>query len=234
MLVWDFIHTANELGLPVPGGQLPPDVLVDADWLQFPTLPLFGDDFLMFSDLPEHLALAQHHGVATRFLDWTLDPLASAFFAVEAVVDLAAADHIRVYAIHRNRAQAVKQAETEFPMAHNLDVPDGHGPKLAPSLAIVRPTVGSNIYLAAQSGLFTSIRGSGIHYMTHNGQRPDLESFVLEAAPPEIVLRTLSLAYEHVPDLMEMLRRERVTRAGLMPTLDNVALDVRQRWSAGP
>jgi hypothetical protein len=223
--VWDFAGRCDELGMPVPLSGPGPDPTQDPNWLADPANPLFGDELLRFSDLPAALALAQHHRIPTRLLDWTRDPMAAAFFAVEPLREVEAGANLVVWALHKRHAREVSTEGISCPNA-----PTG-APRFDPSIAVVRPSTRDNPFLAAQAGLFTSIGRSGIYFMKSGGRRPDLEDFVSEANPSVTVLRKLVLAHEHSADLIEILRRENISRSALMPTMDNVAEDVRTKWS---
>lgn len=223
--IWDFAARCDELGMPVPLAGLPPDPAQDPNWLADAHNPLVGDELLRFSDLPAALALAQHHQIPTRLLDWTRDPMAAAFFAVEPLTESVAGGNLVVWALHKRHATDVATEGVSFP-----DAPNG-APRLDPCIAVVRPSTRDNPFLAAQAGLFTTISRSGIYFMKCSGKRPGLEQFVAEAKPSVHVLRKLILSHEHLSELVEILRRENVSRSALMPTMDNVAEDVRRKWS---
>ena len=142
---------------------LPPDPAVSPNWLWFPELPLLADELLNYSDLPAMIALAQHHGIPTRFLDWTINPIAAAFFAVESLSAPNEGESIVLWALHRQRATQVRTPGVLFPNG-----PTGAG-AIDPTLAVVRPPARDNPYLTAQSGLFTTVTGSGIHFMQNCG-----------------------------------------------------------------
>ena len=222
--IWDFAAACDELGMPVPLAGPGPDPAQLPNWLADPSNPLVGDELLRFSDLPASLALAQHHRIPTRLLDWTRNPMAAAFFAVEPLREPVKGAKLVVWAIHKGHTKDVATVGVSFPNA-----PNG-APRFDPSIAIVRPSTRDNPFLAAQAGLFTTISRSGIYFLKSGGKRPCLESFVAEANPSVQVLRKLVLAHEHAADLIEILRRERVSRSALMPTMDNVAQDVRTKW----
>ncbi len=223
LVAWDFALRCNELGISTPFSIVPPDPAVKPNWLHEPEMPLVADNFLRYDNIAAGLALVQHHSLPTRLLDWTLDPIAASFFAIEGIDQTAASGNLVVWALHRGRVQQVRTEGIQFPGA------DGY-PQVSPGISIIRPSIRDNQYLVAQSGLFTSIEASGIYYMKNRGRRPSLEMFVAESNISQTVLRKITLPYVHIPKLKEILRRERVSRSTLMPTLDNVALDVQRRW----
>jgi len=80
-------------------------------------------------------------------------------------------------------------------------------------------------YLHAQDCLFTYMEGADFHFLKH-GEWPRLEHTV---CPDTLVKVTLPVS-ERL-ELRRLLWIERVSKAHMMPTLDNVTQTLREYWA---
>jgi len=203
--------------------------IVDEQGLEVPLFPKmhFEDDSWyrrigwMFSfvtytsvftrELLELMALAQHHGVPTRLLDWTRDPRIAMFFAADNDTLQPSNDdasHLAVWAVNR---QVLKQAHVEI-----LTVPRF-----------------SNSFVHAQEALFTYVApGETLNWFHQYGTWPSLvdlhEKYMYKITHPPLMKFTLPRI--EGDKLLTFLQREHITRARLMPTYQSAASTTRTTW----
>jgi len=196
LAVRQFCDLADEIGLVIPEADKVPG-LCDDIIAAVVARPTGG---LGIPDAP--FAFAQHHGIPTRFLDWTRDPLIAAFFAVESLPATPAATDLCVWAALPRIGQPDQ--------LHWVTVPRGHHP-----------------FVHAQNSMFSVDPRSELHYPTLRRWRTYQEA----EHPPDAILYKWTLPVGEARKLSVELFRRGITRARLMPTLDNVAKTAILRWN---
>lgn len=172
----------------------------------------YGEEFPLKCD-QRATALAQHHGVPTRYLDWSESPLVALYFAAVGASSFSAKP------ISKEREIAV----------YYLSVSQING-KYSP-LELVRAPRHESSHLLKQVGVFTNFKYANQFYIK-NKRWPSVEDYITLTYQ----VHRIRLPAEKADETLRMLYDLGVTRHSLMPTLGNAAKShsyAKTLWPSG-
>jgi hypothetical protein len=161
-------------------------------------------------DRPDELGallnLAQHHGFPTPLLDWTYSPFVAAWFAFQkSKIDRKGGDKVRIFSLNRKLFSQIPQFQSlTFSIPH---------------VSILETLAIDNDRAIPQQGLL----------MLTNVQ--DIESHMrrLETQIGHNLLTAFDLPVEDADVALNDLAMMGITRSTLMPGLESICLDLRDR-----
>ncbi len=202
-LLRKFLHGCDIAGLVVPGynGQIKNELYKDAHRL------ISSPRAWPAEELRELLAVAQHHGIATRLLDWSKRSYVAAYFAASTTS----------YAGYGNERLAVWALD----ISYNSDWKN---------VAIIEPPGGTSRNLAAQAGLFTvqHIHSDSSSTFVHMPleDEPEIYRRPNDAFHHTELLTRYSLPFYEAPNLIKLCAMFGVSGSTLFPGYEGVTREV--------
>ena len=205
-----FYLLSDQHGLPIPGDtqQMRADMLHPWEYLnrlQHEARPWPPPELLSF------MALAQHHGLPTRLLDWTRNIDVATYFAsvgaARAYTELVKARTYGVTSKDRSHRDDGKMGVWALDL---YAATQGERPAL---VTVTAPTAG-NPNLHAQEGLFTVTDPARFDWATKADYTP-LDQLLARATGQQTTpsLYHFTLPIRHAPHLFTLLTRERIAAA---------------------
>ena len=231
ILLNEFIKSANKLNFHLLGAEKAIDIkyVFDSDISQM-VKPLELDQDYSKSHItgmpdvivPEpYVALAQHHGIPTKLLDFTVNPLAALFFASQNTGD-EEEEEIAVY--------STSLKDYYFDSSYIYYDRSKRDSSLCGMHGILRVPNSHNEYLYKQGGIFLYPKYPYSFFLEY-GRYPNLEDhgkmINTYNGKENSSIRMYTLPGTEKPKLRKLLKRWGITKSSLMPTLDNVVQDLK-------
>lgn len=180
------------------------------------------------------VAMMQHHGIPTRLLDWSRNPLVAAYFAARDPHEYQS-DDLAVWALAAHKLKNF--ALTKTLERHNSE-PNGRGLKNLdlPEIKLLNVPRKGFEFLHAQEGLFTYLHNA-IDVADKKGHWPTMDEFIADEINeynrlreehrihPSFLLK-VTLSRSEAQKLLGLLGMHGITHEKLHPTLDNVGASV--------